>query len=187
MARVTLASSLTLVSLRLRSSATRYRKEENFARGKDASLFARTLLHHQRTAAMADDECATLPHRIREREVNLPQIQWRSLYKRLSHKGTHRQSSASDFVDFWICYSLLKNKRHVFFFCGKNYLGVKTTLKNHPQKQFTEDIFDRNRNFLKIQNGIRSSHIKSLKKSKIYFIIFRKMFLGVTFEGGFHP
>lgn len=72
MARVILASSLTLVSLRLRSGATWYRKEEGPARGKDASLLAGTLLHHRRTAAMADDERATLPHRIREREVNLP-------------------------------------------------------------------------------------------------------------------
>lgn len=77
MARVTLASSLTLVSLRLRSGATRYRKEEDSAREKNASHLARTLLHLQlrRTATMADDERATLPHWICEREVNLPRTQ----------------------------------------------------------------------------------------------------------------
>lgn len=80
MAFVTLASSLTLVSLRLQLN-TRYRKEEDPARRKDASLLTRTLLHHRRTAAMADDEHTTLPHRIRQREVNLPRIQWRSSCK----------------------------------------------------------------------------------------------------------
>lgn len=70
MARVTLASSLTLVPLRLRSVATR--QEEDPTRGKDAPLLAKALLHRWRTAAMADDERATFPHRIREREVNLP-------------------------------------------------------------------------------------------------------------------
>lgn len=72
MARVTLASSLTLVSLRLRSDTATYRKEEDQAREKNASLLARTLLHHRRAAAMADDERSTFPHRLREREVNLP-------------------------------------------------------------------------------------------------------------------
>lgn len=77
MARVTLASSFTLVSLRLRSGATTYRREEedNQARGKNASLLARVLPHHRRAAAMADDERSTFPHRIREREVNLPRTQ----------------------------------------------------------------------------------------------------------------
>ena len=79
MARVTLAS-LTFVSLKLRSDALRYRQE---VRGKDASLLAEALLHHRRAAAMADDKRATCPHRVREREVNLPRIQWRSLDKRL--------------------------------------------------------------------------------------------------------
>lgn len=73
MARVTLAW-LALVSLKLGSDATRYRKEDPVVRGEDASLPAKTLLHHRRAAAMADDERATLPHRIREREVNLPRV-----------------------------------------------------------------------------------------------------------------
>jgi len=81
MAFVTLASSLTLVSLRLRLGTTRYRKEEDSAWQKDASLLRRTLLHYRRTTAMADDEYTTLPHRIRQREVNLPRTQWRSSCK----------------------------------------------------------------------------------------------------------
>lgn len=76
MAHVALASSLTLVSLRLRSLATRCRKEEDSPCGKDAPLFAKTLLHHRRAAAMADDERAAFSHRVREREVNLPRIQY---------------------------------------------------------------------------------------------------------------
>lgn len=65
MARVTLAS-LALVSLKL---ASRYRKEDPVVLREDASFLARTLLHRRRAAAMADDERATLSHRIREREV----------------------------------------------------------------------------------------------------------------------
>lgn len=70
MARVTLAS-LALVSLKFGSDASRCRKEDPVVRGEDASLLAKTLLHRRRAAAMADDERATLPHRIRECEVNL--------------------------------------------------------------------------------------------------------------------
>lgn len=71
MARVTLAS-FALVSLKLGSDGSRYRKEDPVVRGEDASLLTKTLLHCRRTAAMADDKRATLPHRICEREVNLP-------------------------------------------------------------------------------------------------------------------
>ncbi|KAL6263539.1 hypothetical protein P5V15_006329 [Pogonomyrmex californicus] len=70
MARVALALSFALISLRLRSDATRYRKEEEPTRGKDASFLARTLLHHRRAATMADDKRATHPHRIRERQIS---------------------------------------------------------------------------------------------------------------------
>jgi len=47
----------------------------------------------------------------------------------------HRQLPPPILLIFWICCSLSKNKRHVFF-CGKNYLGVKTALKNHPENSF---------------------------------------------------
>jgi len=49
----------------------------------------------------------------------------------------HRQPSVSDFADFWICCSLSKNKRHVFFFCGKSYLGGE----NHFQKSPPKTVF----------------------------------------------
>jgi len=35
----------------------------------------------------------------------------------------HKQSTASDFTDFWICCSLSKNKRHVFFWRKKLFRG----------------------------------------------------------------
>lgn len=71
MARSVTLASLTLVfSLKLRSEVSWYRKNDPKCK-KDASLLRRTVLHHRRAAAMADDERTTLSHRIREREVNL--------------------------------------------------------------------------------------------------------------------